>query len=191
MSLEEIAESLEHEPGHGEEQPAPGGASAARAARGAAPVSSSPTAAGARRVSLLAAGALDGAEREETARAHLDDVRALRAELAELRDAAGAARRDPVRTAEPPVPPGVPGDARPGAARGADASAAFRGPPAWPWRRWPRLAAAALSRRSRCFQRLVSRASAGAARPPTAVVVPPTPSPGWSGAWPASRRRAT
>ena len=59
-----------------------------------------------RQVSLLAAGALEGAEREAALR-HLDGCPGCRAEHAALRDALALAAGDPVREAEPPIPLGA------------------------------------------------------------------------------------
>lgn len=55
-----------------------------------------------RRVRLLAAGALDGAERER-ARHHLDGCGSCRAEHDELRAVLALLARDPVHAAEPPL----------------------------------------------------------------------------------------
>jgi hypothetical protein len=55
------------------------------------------------RVSLLAAGALEPAD-EPAMRAHLDGCAACRADLARSSEAIGLLARDPVRTAEVPVP---------------------------------------------------------------------------------------
>lgn len=59
-----------------------------------------------RRVALLAAGALEGAERER-ALAHAADCPACARELAELRQALGQALADPALSAELPVAPEV------------------------------------------------------------------------------------
>ena len=56
-----------------------------------------------RRVSLLAAGALEGREREETRR-HVEACARCRAEHDELRAVVVAMEADPLRAAEPPVP---------------------------------------------------------------------------------------
>jgi hypothetical protein len=56
-----------------------------------------------RRVSLLAAGVLEGREREE-ARAHVETCPRCRAEHDALRAVLAAMEADPVRQAEPPVP---------------------------------------------------------------------------------------
>jgi len=58
-----------------------------------------------RRVSLLAAGALDEADRAETL-AHVDGCARCRAELADAREMIAFVERDPVREAEPPIPIG-------------------------------------------------------------------------------------
>jgi hypothetical protein len=56
-----------------------------------------------RRVSLLAAGVLGGAERDETL-AHVAGCARCRTELGELRAVVAAMEADPLREAEPPVP---------------------------------------------------------------------------------------
>lgn len=56
-----------------------------------------------RRVSLLAAGALEGREREETRR-HVEACARCREEHAALRAVVAAMEADPLREAEPPVP---------------------------------------------------------------------------------------
>ena len=56
-----------------------------------------------RRVSLLAAGVLGGAERDETL-AHVEGCARCRTELGELRAVVAAMEADPLREAEPPVP---------------------------------------------------------------------------------------
>lgn len=56
-----------------------------------------------RRVSLLAAGVLEGRERDETLR-HVESCARCRAERDELRAVVVALERDPLREAEPPVP---------------------------------------------------------------------------------------
>ncbi len=56
-----------------------------------------------RRVSLLAAGVLEGREREETL-AHLEACPRCRAAHDELRAIVAAMEHDPLREAEPPVP---------------------------------------------------------------------------------------
>lgn len=56
-----------------------------------------------RRVSLLAAGVLEGREREETL-AHVVACARCRTELEELRAVVAAMEEDPLRGAEPPVP---------------------------------------------------------------------------------------
>lgn len=56
-----------------------------------------------RRVGLLAAGALEGRERDETLR-HVEACARCRAEHDALRAVVAAMEQDPLRTAEPPVP---------------------------------------------------------------------------------------
>jgi hypothetical protein len=56
-----------------------------------------------RRVSLLAAGVLEGRERDETL-AHVEACARCRTELGELRAVVAAMQADPLREAEPPVP---------------------------------------------------------------------------------------
>jgi hypothetical protein len=59
-----------------------------------------------RRLGLLAAGLLDGRERDETL-AHLDACARCRAEAEELRAVVAAIEADPLRTAVPPIPASV------------------------------------------------------------------------------------
>jgi hypothetical protein len=56
-----------------------------------------------RRVALLAAGVLDGRERDEM-RAHVDSCSRCRREYEELRAVVGALEADPLRSAEPEIP---------------------------------------------------------------------------------------
>ncbi|HEX9187213.1 MAG TPA: hypothetical protein VGB87_09085, partial [Vicinamibacteria bacterium] len=56
-----------------------------------------------RRLGLLAAGVLEGPEREETL-AHVHACDRCRTELVELHAVVAAMREDPLRGAEPPVP---------------------------------------------------------------------------------------
>jgi hypothetical protein len=60
----------------------------------------------ARRVSLLAAGALEGSQRAATL-AHVDGCAACRADLTAVRDVVGLLERDPARGEEPPLPLGL------------------------------------------------------------------------------------
>src|SRR5262249_5490204 len=91
------------EPGHGEEHAAPRGAPPARSALGAARMIEHLLAR--RRLSLLAWGALDVAERARTER-HVAECRRCARELATLRSlyAELSAEAEPLRAAEPPVP---------------------------------------------------------------------------------------
>jgi len=59
-----------------------------------------------RRVALLAAGVLDGRERDET-RAHVDSCARCRREYTELRALVGAMEADPLRSAAPEMPVSV------------------------------------------------------------------------------------
>ncbi len=94
-----------------------------------------------RRVALLAAGVLDGRERDET-RAHVDSCARCRREYTELRALVGAIEADPLRSAEPEVPVSVLIDR---VERQLDRAATTRPAPAVGWRlALPAAAAAAM-----------------------------------------------
>jgi hypothetical protein len=83
-----------------------------------------------RRVALLAAGVLDGRERDET-RAHVDSCARCRREHTELRALVGAVEADPLRSAEPEMPVSVLIDR---VEQRLDRAAAARPAPAVGWR---------------------------------------------------------
>jgi hypothetical protein len=95
-----------------------------------------------RRVALLAAGVLDGRERDET-RAHVDSCARCRREYTELRALVGAMEADPLRSAEPEMPVSVLIDR---VEQRLDRAEAARPSPAVGWRlALPAAAAAALT----------------------------------------------